>query len=130
MRLFRMMVYIWRNSSLIGFAGCAASDIVPSIHTRVCFMKRPPPYNDRVRRRFVPMALVLAAGSLWAQLDERRVTSPNGQIEFRLFIAPPPDSASLDGIAYQVWYRGKILIETSYLGFDIFSQAPLLGEKV
>jgi len=77
----------------------------------------------------VLIALALAA-SAWAQLDERRVSSPNGQIEFRLFIASPPDTASLDGIAYQVWFRGKVLLDTSYLGLDIFSQAPLLGEKV
>jgi hypothetical protein len=80
----------------------------------------------------VLVALVLAswASLAWAQLDERRVSSPNGQIEFRLFIAPPPDAASLDGIAYQVWVRGKMLLTTSYLGLDIFSQAPFLGEKV
>jgi len=63
-------------------------------------------------------------------LDERRVSSPNGQLEFRIFIAPPPDSESLDGIAYQVWLRGTMLIRTSYLGFDIFDQTPFLGEKV
>jgi len=63
-------------------------------------------------------------------LDERRLASPNGQIEIRVFIAPPPDAASLDGLAYQVWVRGKRLLDTSYLGLDIFSQTPFLGEKV
>ena len=58
------------------------------------------------------MALLLAFPAL-AQLDERRLSSPNGQIEFRLFIAPPPEKGSLDGLAYQVWVRGKQLLNTS-----------------
>jgi alpha-glucosidase len=84
-----------------------------------------------LRRRILPVALAaLAALPAFSQLDERRVSSPNGQIEFRLFIAPPPSKAELDGIAYQVWYRGKLLLDTSYLGLDVYNQVPFLGEKV
>src|SRR6266853_2109749 len=86
-----------------------------------------PRYNKTVQRLVLLLATAFCA---CAQLDERRVSSPNGQLEFRIFIAPPPDSESLDGIAYQVWLRGTMLIRTSYLGFDIFDQTPFLGEKV
>jgi hypothetical protein len=72
--------------------------------------------------------LLLLASLAFAQ-DERRVVSPNGQIEFRLFIATQGNS-NLPRIAYEVFYRGKPLITTSFLGFDIQDQEPLLGENV
>lgn len=71
----------------------------------------------------------LACGAAVAQ-DEVRVTSPNGQVELRLGVATPNVPGALDGLAYQVHYRGKPLVETSYLGFAIYHQAPLLGERV
>lgn len=61
--------------------------------------------------------------------DERRVTSPDGQVEFRLFIATQTDS-NLSRIAYEVFDRGKPLINTSFLGLTIEDQEPLLGENV
>jgi hypothetical protein len=76
----------------------------------------------------VLLALLLASGATQAQ-DERSVKSPDGHVEFRLFTALPDDSI-LNCLAYQVWLRGKPLIETSYLGLDILFQEPLLGENV
>ncbi len=58
-----------------------------------------------------------------------RVASPDGQVEFRVFITKPPDSLFLR-IAYQVSYRGKLLIDTSLMGFVIHDQEPLLGENI
>lgn len=77
------------------------------------------------RRGFL---LLLLAWSAAAQ-DERRVRSPDGQLEFRLALAQP-ESGSLFRLAYQVEYRGKRLIDTSFLGFSIRNQEPLLGENV
>lgn len=61
--------------------------------------------------------------------DDRSVKSPDGQLEFRLFTALPNGSI-LNCLAYQVWLRGKPVIETSYLGLDVLFQEPLLGENV
>src|SRR5262249_46832378 len=61
--------------------------------------------------------------------DERRVVSPNGQIEFRLSIVQPPDRG-LSRLSYQVFFRGKRLLDTSYLGLVIRDQEPVLGENV
>jgi alpha-glucosidase len=74
------------------------------------------------------VAVLLLAGSCCAQ-DERRVRSPNGEIECRLFIGTQTNS-SLSRIAYEVFFRGKPLIDTSFLGMDIQDQEPLLGENV
>jgi alpha-glucosidase len=65
---------------------------------------------------------------LQGQQDERRVVSPNGQFEFRLFVAQP-DGALFSRIGYQVFYRGKPLIATSWMGLDIRDQEPFLGEN-
>ncbi|MES1257856.1 MAG: glycoside hydrolase family 97 N-terminal domain-containing protein [Acidobacteriota bacterium] len=74
------------------------------------------------------VALVLLAGAAFAQ-DERRVVSPDGQVEFHIFINGQPES-NLSRLAYQIRVRGKVVIDTSYLGFDIYEQEPLLGETV
>jgi alpha-glucosidase len=60
--------------------------------------------------------------------DERRVTSPNGQLEFRLTTAQQ-ESSALHRLAYWIFYRGKPLIDTSFLGLNIRFQEPLLGEN-
>jgi len=62
------------------------------------------------------------------QEDERRVVSPNGQFEFRLFVAQP-DGTIFSRIGYQVFFRGKPLITTSWMGLDIRDQEPFLGEN-
>ncbi len=72
--------------------------------------------------------LVLVAGLAWGQ-DVRTVTSPDGQLEFRLFVGQPP-GAGITRLAYQVYYRGKPAVGTSYLGIDIVEQEPLLGEYI
>jgi alpha-glucosidase len=79
-----------------------------------------------MRERYL-IAILLLTGSCCAQ-DERRVMSPNGQLEFRLLIATQANS--LSRIAYQVFLKGKPLINTSFLGLDIQDQEPLLGENV
>jgi len=83
--------------------------------------------RDR-RKRCVTLGILLCAALASAQ-DERRITSPNGQIEFRLFIATQ-SSSSLSRIAYEVFLKGKPLVSTSFLGLDIQDQEPLLGENV
>jgi glycosyl hydrolase family 97 len=57
------------------------------------------------------------------------MASPNGQLEFRLFIATQANS-NLSRIAYEVFRQGKPLVNTSFLGLDIQDQEPLLGENV
>jgi alpha-glucosidase len=79
---------------------------------------------------FYPLALcLLMACAAWAQ-NEVRVSSPSGQVEMIVGVAKPPVPGSLEGLAYQVRYGGDLLIDTSYLGFEIYHQAPLLGERV
>lgn len=74
------------------------------------------------------LAFVVLTCAAFAQ-DERRITSPNGQIEFRLFIAVE-ESNNLSRIAYEVYYHGQPLVKTSFMGLDIEVQEPLLGENV
>jgi hypothetical protein len=74
------------------------------------------------------LAFVVLTCAAFAQ-DERRITSPNGQIEFRLFIAVQ-ESNNLPRLAYEVFYHEKPLIKTSFMGLDIEVQEPLLGENV
>jgi alpha-glucosidase len=61
--------------------------------------------------------------------DERRVTSPDGQIDFRIFIATQ-ETNHLSRIAYEMSAHGRQIIKTSFLGLDIQDQEPLLGENV
>src|ERR1700693_2565175 len=60
--------------------------------------------------------------------DERRVSSPGKQLEFRIFVAPQEENAILR-IAYQVYYYQRAVIQTSFLALDIWSQEPMLGES-
>src|SRR5262249_13949871 len=87
--------------------------------------------NSITRAGFAGISLVslvaLLSVPLFAQ-DEVRVTSPNGQIEFRVGTAQP--EGDLPGLAYQIHYRGKPVINTSFMGFDVLHQEPMLGEKV
>src|SRR5271165_6142108 len=79
-------------------------------------------------RKFLACLLPLLAGAAHAQ-DQRSVVSPDGQLEFRLFTVLP-EGSGLNTLAYQVWLRGQPLIDTSYLGWNIHFQEPLLGENV
>jgi alpha-glucosidase len=71
--------------------------------------------------------LILLAVSDSAQ-DLRSITSPNGQIEFRTFLAVPSPGEP-DRLAYQILYKGKPVIDTSFIAFEIREQSPL-GEKL
>jgi alpha-glucosidase len=61
--------------------------------------------------------------------DERRVSSPDGRVEFRIYNAPPEASGYLFRLAYEVRIAGKPLIARSYLGLALLDIEPLLGEK-
>ena len=61
--------------------------------------------------------------------DLKTVKSPDGKLEFRIFVASQEDTA-LFRLAYQLWYQGQMLLDTSFMGFDIWEQEPLLGENV
>jgi alpha-glucosidase len=77
--------------------------------------------------RALLIALLLLPFTLKAQ-DERRVVSPNGQLEFRLFVAQPA-GALWGRVGYQVFVGGMPLIATSWMGLDIRDQEPFLGEN-
>jgi alpha-glucosidase len=77
--------------------------------------------------RFFLAFFLLVPSGLRAQ-DERHVLSPDGQFKFRVFVGQPKD-ALWDRIGYQVLFRGKPLVATSWLGIDIRDQEPYLGEK-
>jgi len=81
-------------------------------------------------RRFAGLGLLLFAGSTAVlSQDQQRVTSPDGQIEFRLFV-DQPEPAALFRLAYQVMFHGKTLINTSFLGLLVHNQEPALGENL
>jgi len=87
------------------------------------------------RRNLLPNNLAICALLLatcitaFAQTDPLHVASPDGQLVMRLFIMTPKDSR-LVRLAYQVSYRGKLLMDTSLLGIAIHDQEPFLGENV
>jgi hypothetical protein len=78
--------------------------------------------------KFLVCLLPLLVGAAYAQ-DERRVLSPDGQLEFRVFIFMP-EGNGLNTLGYQVWLHGKPLLDTSAMGMNIHFQEPLLGENV
>jgi alpha-glucosidase len=78
-------------------------------------------------RRARACLILLLSFTLKAQ-DERRVISPNGQLDFRLFVAQPK-GALWGRVGYQVFIAGKPLIATSWMGLDIRDQEPFLGEN-
>jgi alpha-glucosidase len=70
------------------------------------------------------MAALCAFGQ--AQSDPVKVTSPDGQIEFRMFLSPQQVSSEYWRLAYQISFRGKLLMDTSYMGLN-FRDQPVLG---
>lgn len=98
---------------------------------------------NRVRTRLAPnrAALLFFAAMLCAaaqsapqsspaeQTDVLSMASPDGQIAFRLSISLPREDYALVRPAYEITYRGKPLMDTSYLGLQLRYQQPLLGEK-
>jgi hypothetical protein len=83
-----------------------------------------------MRHRWFPAAclLPLLAGAARSQ-DELLVASPDGQLEFHLFVTQPA-GAVLNTLAYRVFLHGKPVLDTSYLSLNIHFQEPLLGENV
>jgi alpha-glucosidase len=73
---------------------------------------------------------VLATAVACAQAqDERRVSSPDGRLEFRIFVSQS-EQGGLSRLAYQVLVGGKPIVDTSFLGLLIDNQEPILGENV
>ena len=79
-------------------------------------------------RLIVACVLLLWAAATAFSQDERRIVSPDGQVEFRILIALP-EPAALNQLAYEVRFHRMPLIDTSFLGLDILYQ-PLLGAKI
>jgi alpha-glucosidase len=75
-------------------------------------------------------AALFGAQAAWAQEDVVSVKSPDGRIEFRLFDGPPASyDLAFPHLAYQVDFKGKRLIDLSYVGFAIYDALPL-GHKL
>jgi alpha-glucosidase len=80
-----------------------------------------------VRRGLAAACLAaLLVSSALAQ-DERRVASPDGKLEFRIFVTL--QESGLSRLAYAVAYAGQPILATSLLGLTIHNQEPLLGEN-
>jgi alpha-glucosidase len=64
------------------------------------------------------------------QEDLQTVRSPDGRIEFQIFVGQPvvTETSVLPRMAYRVLFQSKPLLETSFLGFELREQNPL-GEK-
>ncbi len=76
------------------------------------------------------LALAAAACALGQSSDLLSISSPNGQIQFQLFLTQQPDpSEPYNRLAYQVSFKGKKLIDTSFMGLNIQDQ-PILGVNV
>lgn len=86
--------------------------------------------NLREKARITPrLFLFLALAGLAPAQDVRTVVSPNGRLEFRIFIEQAKGEG-LSRIAYQVYAQGERIVDTSYLGIDIVNQEPLLGQYI
>jgi alpha-glucosidase len=75
-------------------------------------------------------ALLLALPLIACAQDSVHIASPNSQIEFSVGVILPPAPGSFLRLGYQVSFKGKPLLDTSYLGFLIHNQEPLLGENL
>ena len=73
---------------------------------------------------------LLLAAAASEESDLVKIASPNGQVEFRLMVAQPSEPYALPRIAYQVYFQGKQLMDTSFLGYEIEDPVPLLGQNV
>jgi len=65
---------------------------------------------------------------LGQELDTRRVASPNGQVEFRVFVGQPSGTL-FSRLGFQISYRGKPVLAPSWIGLDFRDQEPYLGEN-
>src|ERR1700761_2708736 len=98
----------------MGLAGSLASPL--SKRRRAAF--RP---HQQARLAAAPtmrflLTILLLPLALQAQ-DERVATSPDGQLAIHIFATIPKD-ALWGRIGYQVWYHGKPLLATSWMGLD------------
>jgi alpha-glucosidase len=65
--------------------------------------------------RFILVGLLLLPMVLKAQ-DERHIAQPN--------------DGGFSQLAYRISVRGKLMLDTSYMGLDIYNQEPLLGQNL
>jgi alpha-glucosidase len=80
----------------------------------------------------LPCLTVAAAAVAQEAPSAVSVASPDGEIELRLLVAERQtgrDTPERPHLAYQVTYRGKLLLDTSFLGLEIQGQRTL-GENV
>jgi len=66
---------------------------------------------------------------LAAQTDMLAVSSPDGQIQFRVAISLDREVYPLLRPGYEISFRGKSVLETSYVGLRLYQQDPILGEN-
>jgi len=84
--------------------------------------------------RFCILAAVLAftaaAQSEPYAEDLRSARSPNGEIEVQVFVGQPvvAETSVLPRMAYRILYKGRPVMETSFLGFELRAQNAM-GEK-
>ena len=71
------------------------------------------------------LLLITATIVAFGEADLRTAKSPDGQVEFRIFFEPQKDDYIR--LAYQIKYKGKLMMDTSYMGVVIHDQ-PLLGQ--
>jgi hypothetical protein len=90
---------------------------------------QPAPQRGTFRLWLLAGCLFALAGQCAIAQDELRVASPNGKLEFRLFVAEPA-AGQLFHLAYQLQLGGARVLDTSYLGLHIHDQEPMLGENV
>ena len=79
--------------------------------------------------RTLLLAALLSALPAAAQTDALSVASPDGQIQFRIAISLPKEDYALLRPGYEISYKGKPVLLTSYIGLRIYEQDPLLGEN-
>jgi alpha-glucosidase len=82
-----------------------------------------------MRARFPVWVLLFATLTGAHAQDERSVSSPNNQFAFDLYVVAEPPGGLWPRLAYQVSFRGKPLLSTSFLGMDLLNQEPFLGEN-
>ena len=80
--------------------------------------------------RYARTLLFLIAAVAAPAQDYLRVTSPNGQIDARFGVVLPPEPGAFMRLAYMVNFRGKPLLDLSYMGILLHNQEPLLGETL
>src|SRR3989442_9500443 len=87
--------------------------------------------RGRLQRPLFVFLAVLCVAPALAQPDVVTLTSPDGQIRFRLYTSyPNGDLSQYWKLTYDVTYKGELLINASYIQFSLRDQDVLLGDKL